>query len=89
MKKKKKKSHCLTASRPRTNATFKDREKGGDRVRERGALVTLSTTQDGEYRGQGEGRALWGGGMPGMGKGREESVGIRRRLAEESNGEEL
>jgi hypothetical protein len=38
-KKKKKKSHCLTASRPRTNAAHMDREKGGDRVRERGALV--------------------------------------------------
>jgi hypothetical protein len=31
-----------------------DREKGRDRVRERGALVTLSTTQGGECRGQGE-----------------------------------
>jgi hypothetical protein len=30
--KKKKKPHCLTASRPRTNATHMDRKKGGDRV---------------------------------------------------------
>ena len=64
-----------------------DREKGGDRVRERGALVTLSTTQGGECRGQGEGRARWGGGARDGEGEREESVGIRRRLPEERNGE--
>jgi hypothetical protein len=41
-----------SASRPRTNATHMDREKGGDRAR-------------------------WGGGVPGMGKGREERGGLR------------
>ncbi len=38
-------------------------------------------------QGAGGGEGPVGEGVPGMGKGREESVGIRRRLTEERNGE--
>jgi hypothetical protein len=70
---KKKKSHCLTASRPRTNATHMDREKGVDRVRERGALPGGECGGGG---GGGEGPV--GGVCQGWGRGerREDSVGI-------------
>jgi hypothetical protein len=57
-----------------------NREKGGDRVRERGAQTRV---------GGAGGVGPVGGGCQGFGRGerREGSVGIRRRLAKERNGE--